>query len=172
MELQVINYVFLKRYLLELKTCSPGNITAVWLHFPLPHVCTIVYAVQIGAIPVGNIWLLQEATGVFWLGSSWSLQFFIQMSAWCQLVARFTCFICFSFIPPEEIPLSSPPNKNIASNLIFPSLAPIHTLTDICDIHVPVISLLVGNCITVISLILYVYIEYFSFLLFPVLLHS
>lgn len=29
MELQITNYVFLRRYLLELKTCSPENIIAV-----------------------------------------------------------------------------------------------------------------------------------------------
>lgn len=96
--------------------------------------------------------------------------FFIEKSTWCRLVVHFTCFINFSLIPPEEISLSTPRNKNTASNFIIPSLISIHTLTDICDILVPVISLLVENCITVISLIFYMYIEHFSLLLFPVLL--
>lgn len=97
MKLQITDYVFPKRHLLELKTCSPKNIIAILLHFSLPHVCSIVYAVQIGANPVGNIWLLLGTAGVFWLGSSWSLHFFIEKSTWCQLVIHFICFICFSF---------------------------------------------------------------------------
>lgn len=69
-ELQITNYVFSKMYLLESKACCPENINAILLHFPLPRIFSIVYAVQIDAIPVGNVWFLKGAAGVFWLGSS------------------------------------------------------------------------------------------------------